>query len=1024
LFTLSAAATWAADDAQKLQDENATLRKRLAELEGRTGAAPTSLATASADESITVLSPYSVTSDKDYGYLKTNAATATRIGMEIQKVPLNISVVSREFIDDTNARSLTDLLRYSSAAAGDNRFAMRVPRNEATPQGYYTVRGFNIDNTMVNGLYRYTANNNLDNIERVDIIKGPASVFFGQGYPGGVINYITKRASLSKIPSTFAWSNDDNGGDKLVIDVNSVLSKKAAFRIVGGWTDTAGDRAYEFKKGFNVTPSVVLVPFDSGKIKINLDFEYLHERFDSNDADWVYSDFAGWKSAATTGQYGVSTAVLANTIIASAGNGLTANVVQSTTTPVLPYTTYMAAKRVALNDFTLPGITSLQRGAFYTNKAGNVIQDKSFNWTSRGTYSDNEIKDMTASMEFTPFEWLSGRFAWVRDVATFTNLGNSTNITPYADGVHFNVGQGAGSLYNRETKTALLDLVLKYDIWGIKSKLLLGAQKGDWRQNYGGKVGQTDLQLAYLPGATNTVSNPDYFGTNRDKYNFSSTNGLGTGARMVPFNEVIRDRAGNIKPVRQIYTNWDPGAEINPSIAVINKTDLDYLDGYRPTLSSMYVNYQGSLFDDRLTILAGVREEKRYERWQDQSVIYPWYIMNSDMILHPDLYPEDQWNQSKAYQQTIPLDQKGKSWMAGLSFAVTKSINLYASHSVTFKFNSGNVGGFFPGPGIGDELGAFQAALDWGQRKGNPGDANYFAGHPGSFVYNGTNITSVAQAKSVMAALGAYDMIKNETGKNDEFGVKISTEDGKIVGTLSIFRGERSNQKLDDGPRQTAEQWNGANNMVTANSYFDPADSLHYAKTIFRWRSTDLTNRVEGVETEVIWTPIRNFQSVINGSWLPTAKTLSAINVPRPGDPRYTAASVATKYAWDMYYAARLENVPAYRFNYFGKYTFTDGPARGLAVGLGMRYSSKAVVNRSVDWNPLNGGYQSGNYVVLDVTAAYPWEYLGYKITSRFGLYNATDKDYAEGGSSVGGTSQAGGLSPPRNWVFTNTLTF
>ena len=90
--------------------------------------------------------------------------------------------------------------------------------------------------------------------------------------------------------------------------------------------------------------------------------------------------------------------------------------------------------------------------------------------------------------------------------------------------------------------------------------------------------------------------------------------------------------------------------------------------------------------------------------------------------------------------------------------------------------------------------------------------------------------------------------------------------------------------------------------------------------------------------------------------------------------------------------------------------------ARGAAFGLGMRYSSKAVVARNVDWNPLNGGFQYGDYVVFDVTASYPWEVFGYKLQSSLGIYNATDKDYNEGGSFV--------YSPKRNWLFTNTVRF
>uniref|UniRef100_UPI004049D143 TonB-dependent receptor plug domain-containing protein n=1 Tax=Cephaloticoccus sp. TaxID=1985742 RepID=UPI004049D143 len=149
------------------------------------------VASDASDEEIVQLTPFEVESEKDYGYLKTNSATATRIGMEIQKIPLNVSVQSREFLDDTNSNSLTDLFRYTGAASGDNRFAMRRPANEATPQGTFSMRGFTVNTILRNGIFRYLSYN-LDNVERVEIVSGPASVFFGQGYPGGVINYITK----------------------------------------------------------------------------------------------------------------------------------------------------------------------------------------------------------------------------------------------------------------------------------------------------------------------------------------------------------------------------------------------------------------------------------------------------------------------------------------------------------------------------------------------------------------------------------------------------------------------------------------------------------------------------------------------------------------------------------------------------------------------------------------------------------------------------------------------------------------
>ena len=237
-------------------------------------------------------------------------------------------------------------------------------------------------------------------------------------------------------------------------------------------------------------------------------------------------------------------------------------------------------------------------------------------------------------------------------------------------------------------------------------------------------------------------------------------------------------------------------------------------------------------------------------------------------------------------------------------------------------------------------------------------------------------------------------MLKNEQGKNWEIGAKLSQLNGKLVGTLSMFRGERENQMLDDGAKQSnlEEPLNFSTDLFAVGS--------PYRNTrLLRWRTTDLLNRIEGGEAELIWTPRRNFQAVINGSWLWTAKTVYDKTRAAPGTAAYNALNAAGKVASDIYYLARIENVPEYRVNVFGKYTFTDGiggVARGLNVGLGMRYSSETVVSRSVDWNPLAGGYQAGDYVVWDLTLAMPWSVLGYRINSNFGLYNVTDEKYSE----------------------------
>jgi outer membrane receptor protein involved in Fe transport len=972
--------------------------------------------TKTADEEVVTLTAFEVESEKDYGYLKTNSATATRIGMEIQKIPLNISVISREFLDDTNAKSLTDLFRYSAAASGDTRFAMRIPANEATPQGSFTMRGFQVNTLMRNGVFRYIGHN-LDNVERVEIVKGPASVFFGQGYPGGVINYVTKRPSFTKIPTTISVRLDDNSGQKVVLDTNTVLSKKAAMRIVGAWEDAQGERRFEYRKNFNLTPSLTLKPLDSGKLTINLEFEYQKSRYNQNDYDWIYSDFAGWKTASTAGTYGSSTAVYNTTIAANAGNLLTTltglpdqqangSIIQNTTRPTLAYGTYIVNKRNSTGNLSLPSYTSVERGAYYTNKTGQFIQDEAFNYTARGAYNDDEDEVFVATVDMAPFEWLDARYVYTNDKAVNNSVGQGGAVqTPWANGVNWNVGLGNRSGYWRTTEVHNLDMVFKFDLFGVKNKILTGYQRSTWLQQYLGGSVNADVSLSWLPGARNTTSNPDYRGTNIGKYEIGQ----------VPVNQVIYQRDGSIKPVRQIYANWDPGFEMAPDINQWFKgIDRNALDGYKPTLEGQYLNWQASALDDRLTVLAGMRKEKKWERGQWQVNNFPYYIYFDEMWLNPTAYPENVWGHSVNYQKTNVIDQEGDSWMAGASFAINKNLSVYASVSRIFKFNAGVVGGMF----IGDEMQIAQGIIDEyaARRAASPAFTDYW-------VYNGTTITSAAQIKSIWETKGYYKLVPNEFGNNKEIGAKYSSDDNKIVATFSIFLADRINRREDDGTAQ-------ANAQEPINYNVNPvwiagaarsglvAPSAANTGRVFRVRTYGNKVEIKGAETEVIWTPIRNFQALINASWMPTAETTEDSRVtvyPKPGTSNYTALSAAAQLNSFILWNARVENVPEYRFNVFAKYTFTDGPARGVAIGAGLRYSSQTVVSRSVDWNPLNGGYQAGDYLVFDLTAAYPWEVMGYKIVSSFGLYNVTDEKYSEGSFA---------LSPARNWLFTNTLRF
>ncbi|MEH1830629.1 MAG: TonB-dependent siderophore receptor [Nostoc sp.] len=141
-----------------------------------------SLPSTSGDEPIELV----VTGEQD-GYRVPDASTATRTDTLIRDIPASIQIIPRQLIEDRAVTNLTDVLQNTS---GVN--AVNFTGNNTNTY----LRGFSGRNTFFrNGspVLNFFDNFNLDNLERIEVLKGPASVLFGQGNPGGIINLVTKK---------------------------------------------------------------------------------------------------------------------------------------------------------------------------------------------------------------------------------------------------------------------------------------------------------------------------------------------------------------------------------------------------------------------------------------------------------------------------------------------------------------------------------------------------------------------------------------------------------------------------------------------------------------------------------------------------------------------------------------------------------------------------------------------------------------------------------------------------------------
>nr|WP_199316582.1 TonB-dependent siderophore receptor [Chroococcidiopsis sp. [FACHB-1243]] len=118
------------------------------------------------------------------GYNAPDASTATKTDTPLRNIPQSIQVIPRQVIEDQQVTEISDALRNVSGV---------TPRVDYGFSYTYNIRGFSDSRTLRNGFRIEAPTIAPSGIDRVEVLKGPASVLYGQVEPGGIINFVTKK---------------------------------------------------------------------------------------------------------------------------------------------------------------------------------------------------------------------------------------------------------------------------------------------------------------------------------------------------------------------------------------------------------------------------------------------------------------------------------------------------------------------------------------------------------------------------------------------------------------------------------------------------------------------------------------------------------------------------------------------------------------------------------------------------------------------------------------------------------------
>jgi catecholate siderophore receptor len=212
----------------------------------------------------TSLPEVKVQGNKDIGYSPVFSTAATKSNAPLRDVPQTVNVIPKQLIRDQGARSMQDVLRNVPGVSMSNGDGQR---DQVTIRGFSAIADQFIDGIRDDALYF----RDLSNIERVEVLKGPAAVLYGRGSSGGLINRVTKKpqaGTFGEVMVNFG-SNDLR---RTSFDANTSASENIDLRVTGAYEDSNSFRDQGFIERGSIAPSVSVKFSEDTKLLVQGEF--------------------------------------------------------------------------------------------------------------------------------------------------------------------------------------------------------------------------------------------------------------------------------------------------------------------------------------------------------------------------------------------------------------------------------------------------------------------------------------------------------------------------------------------------------------------------------------------------------------------------------------------------------------------------------------------------------------------------------------------------------------------------------
>ena len=452
-------------------------------------------------------------------FLDEITVTSTKRQSTLQEIPVAVSVVQAADLKESQILDVKDLqflvpsMKVTQLqSSGNTNFIIRGFGNGANNVGIEPSVGVFID-----GVYRSrtaAAMNDLPNVERIEVLRGPQSTLFGKNASAGVISVISAAPSLDETTGSASITVGEYNQVLVKADINGPLSEVASFGLSGsvnqrdGYYDNleGGDALGELNR-WGLRAQLYIEPSDEVNVRIIADY---------SDMDEACCGVANLQTGPTTPAiFGSGGRLVPNAPFAYQGYY-----------DFTPSNQFQSSGISAQLDWdlsemaTLTSITSFRKLERFEN--GDVdFTSAALIDPDTGNLTDVDIHTFTQELRLSGSTdtagWMVGAFFFDEDVEQTTGLVYGTGFRPYADllssgvlnifdafffaapgsGTSFEAGQGLFEFTTLDNQALSLFAQVDIDL-GDRATLTLGANYTEDEKDLTFNSSQTDV-FSQLP---------------------------------------------------------------------------------------------------------------------------------------------------------------------------------------------------------------------------------------------------------------------------------------------------------------------------------------------------------------------------------------------------------------------------------------------------------------------------------------------------------------------------------------------